>query len=105
MIEREYVNEKKFFNYNLNDEKENFNYGRRIEKGNVDDHLKLPYKKMKLYFVGGKFMKIRGFKENNFVHTGATKGGILKGGVRIRPYETEELEKLEKARNTSKFCF
>lgn len=87
----------------MNSDKESFSYGRKIEKGNVDLNLNLPYKKLKLYFTGGKFGRIKGFKENNFVHTGTSKGGILKGGIRIRDQEGEgELEKLQKTRKTSK---
>lgn len=102
IIQNEFVNENKFFDYNLNDDKENFNYGRKIEKGNVDDSLKLPYKKLKLYFVGGNFTRVKGIRVNNFVHTGASKGGILKGGVRIRSKEAEEIEELQKTRKSSK---
>jgi hypothetical protein len=35
--------------------------------------------------LGNKLFKLKGTKIHKYVQTGAWKGGILKGGIRVRP--------------------
>ena len=98
------MTEKKFFNYNLADNKNQFDYGRRIEKKSIDENLVLPYKKFRLFFLGGPFSKVKGYREYNYVHTGMSKGGILKGGIRIQNIEQDDLDKLQKTKRSGKPC-